>query len=210
MTNTGPLAAEAQAAAQAAAQAETPGVTTWVLDPAHTVIEFSAKHMMFTTVKGHFGTFRGAIRVDEAHPERSSVAVEIDATSLDTRTEMRDNHLRSEDFLHVEVHPTITFTSRRLELPASTPLRPGQAFKVVGDLTVRGTTREVVLDATFAGEGTGPFGTQIKAFAARTKLNRKDFGLAWNVALETGGWLVGDEITIEIEAQANPQGAPTP
>ena len=184
---------------------QTGGVTTWTLDPAHTVIEFSAKHMMFTTVKGRFGAFRGALRVDEQHPQRSSVEVEIEAPSLDTRTAMRDDHLRSADFLHVAEHPAITFQSTRLALPPGAPLRPGLAFKVVGDLTIRGTTREVVLDATFTGEGTGPSGTQIKAFAASTRIDRKDFGLTWNVALETGGWLVGDAIRIEIETQANPQ-----
>jgi polyisoprenoid-binding protein YceI len=186
-------------------QQETQGVTTWVLDPTHTLIEFSAKHMMFTTVKGQFGAFSGTIRVDEQHPQRSSVEVEIAATSLDTRTEMRDNHLRSEEFLHAEEHPKITFKSTRLELPAGAHARPGLEFKVVGDLTIRGTTREVVLDAEFTGEGKGPFGNQIKAFAARTRINRKDFGLNWNVALETGGWLVGDEIKIELETEANPQ-----
>jgi polyisoprenoid-binding protein YceI len=184
--------------------AETAGVTRWTLDPTHTLIEFSGKHMMFTTVKGRFGAFSGEIVVDEARPERSSVAVEIEAASLDTRTELRDNHLRSADFLHVEAFPAISFKSTGIELPAGAHVRPGLAFKVNGDLTVRGTTRPVVLDAEFTGEGTGPMGNRIKAFAAKTKINRKDFGLTWNVALETGGVLVGDEIKIEIETQANP------
>jgi len=205
MTSSSAVAPETQQETQQETLPEASGITTWVLDPAHTMIEFSGKHMMFTTVKGRFGTFSGTIHLDEQHPQRSSVEVEIDAASLDTRTEMRDNHLRSADFLHVEEHPQITFTSTRLELPAGAPVRPGLEFKVVGDLTIRGTTREVVLDAEFSGEGTGPFGNQIKAFTAKTKFNRKDFGLAWNVALETGGWLVGDEIKIEIESQANPK-----
>jgi polyisoprenoid-binding protein YceI len=197
MTSTNPLARETQQA--------TAGVTGWTLDPTHTLIEFSGKHMMFTTVKGQFGAFSGEITVDEEHPERSSVAVEIEAASLDTRTEMRDNHLRSADFLHVEAFPTITFKSTGIELPPGAHARPGLEFKVVGDLTIRGTTRPVVLDAAYTGEGTGPYGNQIKAFSAKTKINRKDFGLTWNVALETGGVLVGDEIKIEIETQANPQ-----
>ena len=196
MTTSSPIAQETQR--------ETAGVTRWTLDPTHTLIEFSGKHMMFTTVKGRFGAFSGEIAVDEAHPERSSVRVEIDAASLDTRTEMRDTHLRSADFLDVEAFPTITFESTGVDLPAGARARPGLQFRVNGDLTIRGTTRPVVLDAEFTGEGTGPFGNQIKAFAARTRVNRKDFGLTWNVALETGGVLVGDEIKIEIETQANP------
>jgi polyisoprenoid-binding protein YceI len=186
-------------------QQETAGVATWTLDPAHTLVEFSGKHMMFTTVKDRFGAFSGELSVDEAHPERSRVAVEIDAASLDTRTERRDTHLRSADFLHVEAFPTITFASTRIDLPAGARVRPGLAFKVAGDLTIRGTSRPVVLDAEFTGEGTGPMGNPIKAFAAKTKLNRKDFGLTWNVVLETGGVLVGDEIKIEVETQANPK-----
>jgi polyisoprenoid-binding protein YceI len=200
MTATNPTAMLAQET-----QAETAGVTRWTLDPTHTLIEFSGKHMMFTTVKGRFGAFSGEIVVDEARPERSSVAVEIDAASLDTRTELRDNHLRSADFLHVDAFPTLSFKSTGIELPAGARVRPGLEFKVNGELTVRGTTRPVVLDAEFTGEGTGPMGNRIKAFAAKTKLNRKDFGLTWNVALETGGVLVGDEIKIEIETQANPR-----
>ena len=196
MTSTSALARETQR--------ETAGVTRWTLDPTHTLIEFSGRHMMFTTVKGRFGAFSGEIEVDEAHPERSAVTVEIDAASLDTRTEQRDNHLRSADFLHAEAFPKITFKSTGVELPAGAHVRPGLAFTVNGDLTVRGTTRPVALDAEFTGEGSGPFGNQIKAFAARTRINRKDFGLTWNVALETGGVLVGDEIKIEIETQANP------
>jgi polyisoprenoid-binding protein YceI len=196
MTTSSPIAQQTQQ--------ETAGVTRWTLDPTHTLIEFSGKHMMFTTVKGRFGAFTGEITVDEAHPERSTVRVEIDAASLDTRTEMRDTHLRSADFLDVEAFPTIAFKSTGVDLPAGARVRPGLQFKVNGDLTIRGTTRPVVLDAEFTGEGTGPFGNQIKAFAARAKVNRKDFGLTWNVALETGGVLVGDEIKIEIETQANP------
>ena len=142
--------------------------------------------------------------VDEA-PRASSVAVEIEAASLDTRTEMRDNHLRSADFLHAEAFPTISFKSTGVELPAGAHVRPGLAFKVNGGPDRARDDPPVVLDAEFTGEGTGPMGNRIKAFAAKTKINRKDFGLTWNVALETGRVLVGDEIKIEIETQANPQ-----
>ena len=183
----------------------TQGVTTWQLDPAHTLVEFQGKHMMFTTVKGRFSEFSGTITVDEAAPERSTVDVTINAASLDTHTEMRDNHLRSADFLDVEHYPTITFKGTRVELPKGKQIEPGVEFKVIGDLTIRGTTRETVLNATWNGEGVGPYGNRISAFSAATKFNRKDFGLTWNVALEAGGWLVGDEIKIELEVQANPQ-----
>jgi polyisoprenoid-binding protein YceI len=180
-------------------------VTGLTFDPAHTLIEFSAKHMMFTTVKGQFGSFTGEVVLDGQHPERSRVEVEIDAASLDTRTPMRDDHLRSADFLHVEEHPTITFRSTRVELPPGAAVEPGLSFKVAGDLTIRGVTREVVLDATWAGEGVGPRGGKVSAFSASTRINRKDWGLTWNVALETGGVLVGDEIRIEIEAELTPR-----
>jgi polyisoprenoid-binding protein YceI len=152
--------------------------------------------MMFTTVKGHFGAVTGTIHLDEQDISRSSVEAEIDAASLDTRTEQRDTHLRSQDFLHVEQHPTITFKSTRVE-------RAGEdRFKVAGDLTIRGTTRSVVLDTTLNGRGKTPFGTTVASFEATTTINRKDFGLNWNVALEAGGFLVGDTIKIGIDTEA--------
>ncbi|MCL4508823.1 MAG: YceI family protein [Chloroflexi bacterium] len=171
-------------------------VTVWKLDPSHTLVEFSAKHMVFTTVKGRFSGFDGTIRIDESDITRSSVDVTIDATTIDTRTEQRDNHLRSQDFLHVEAHPHITFKSTRIERLADDHL------KVYGDLTIRGTTREVTLDTTINGRGKTPFGTTIIGFSAETSINRKDFGLNWNMALEAGGWLVGDTIKITIDAEA--------
>ena len=171
-------------------------VTVWQIDPAHTLVEFSAKHMMFTTVKGRFAGVKGTIRVDGQDVTRSSVEAEIDAATLDTRTTDRDNHLRSPDFLHVEQHPTITFRSTRVE-------RAGDdRVKVIGDLTIRGTTRQVTLDTTLNGQGKTPFGTTVAGFTAETSINRKDFGLNWNVALEAGGFLVGDTIKIQIEVEA--------
>ena len=183
------------------------GVSSWVLDTAHTLVEFSAKHMMFTTVKGRFGAFQGEIRFDDARPERSQLAVEIEAASLDTRNEQRDAHLRSADFLHAEEYPAVTFRSTRLVVPEGAALQPGLEFQVIGDLTIRGTTRPVTLNAIYHGQSTGPWGNQIRGFSASTRINRRDFDLTWNVALETGGWLVGDEIKIELEAQANPKPA---
>ena len=179
------------------------GVSTWTLDPAHTLVGFSAKHMMFTTVRGKFNEVKGTVTVDADHPDRSSVEVEVPAASLDTGVEQRDNHLRSADFLEVEKHPAITFRSRRVEGAAQ---REGERFKVVGDLSIRGTTREVVLDAVYEGEGKDPWGGTRAGFSATTKIDRRDFGLTWNQVLETGGILVGNEIRIEIEVQAVKQG----
>ncbi len=175
--------------------AQTGTRTIWQIDPAHTLVELSVKHMMFTTVKGRFTGVRGTI-VDVADdPTKSSVEAEIDAATVNTGEPQRDAHLRSPDFLDVEKYPTITFKSTRIE-------GTRERFKVVGDLTIRGTTREVVLDTTFNGTGKNPYGKTVAGFSAATEINRKDFGLTWNVALEAGGWLVGDGIKITIEVQA--------
>ncbi len=179
-----------------ATETETTQATTWQLDPAHTLVEFSAKHMMFTTVKGRFTGVSGTIIWDEANPSASSVEATIDAATIDTREAQRDGHLRSADFLDVENYPQITFTSKRI-----TPSGPNN-LHVVGDLTIHGTTREVVLNTTINGQGATPFGTHAAGFSAETVINRKDFGLTWNVALETGGFLVSDSIKISIEAEA--------
>ena len=173
--------------------------TVWKLDPSHSVVEFSAKHMMITTVRGQFGTVEGEIVVNEENPAQSSVAVEIDATGIDTRAEQRDTHLRSADFLDVENFPKITFRSTRIE---GRYREPGDRFKVIGDLTIRGTTREVTLDATYEGAGKDPWGGERVSFSADTKIDRRDFGLVWNVGLEAGGVLVGHDIKIHLEAQA--------
>ena len=171
-------------------------LTTWSIDPSHTLVEFSAKHMMFTTVKGRFTGVQGTIRTIADNPARSEVDVQIDATSLATGDPNRDGHLLSPDFLDVERYPTINFRSTRVE-----PAGPGR-LKVYGDLTIRDVTREVVLDAEVQGEGRTPFGTTVAGFSAQTQVNRKDWGLGWNVALETGGWLVGDTIKIALEVEA--------
>ncbi len=175
------------------------GVSTWSLDPAHTTVGFSAKHMMFTTVRGKFKDVKGTVVVDADSPDRSSVEVEIAAASIDTGVQQRDDHLRSADFLDVEKNPTITFRSKRVEGAAK---REGDRFKVFGDLTIHGTTREVVLDAEYEGEGKDPWGGTRAGFSASTKIDRRDWGLTWNAALETGGVLVSNELRIEIEAQA--------
>lgn len=173
--------------------------TTWNLDPTHSQVEFAVKHMMFTTVRGRFADVAGAVTLDAAAPERSSVEVTIGAASVDTSTADRDAHLRSADFFDVERHPTLTFRSRRVE---GVLAEPGDAFKVVGDLTIRGVTREVVLDARFEGTGTDPWGHARSGFSATTTVDRRDFGLTWNQALEAGGVLVGHEVRIELQVQA--------
>jgi polyisoprenoid-binding protein YceI len=176
-----------------------PQTTTWNIDAAHSLVEFSAKHMMITTVKGRFGDVKGTITIDEAHPDNSSAEVEFVASSLDTRSKERDQHLHSADFLDVEHFPTVSFKSRRVEGARATP---GSEFRVIGDLTIRDVTREVTLDATFEGEGKDPWGGTRVSFSATTKIDRRNFGLTWNAALEAGGVLVSNEIKIEIEAQA--------
>jgi polyisoprenoid-binding protein YceI len=170
--------------------------TVWQIDPKHTLVEFAVSYLAFTTVKGSFDGVSGTIRADDPDPARSSVDVEIDAASLATREGRRDSHLRSSDFLDVERYPTITFTSTRAEI-----LGPNR-WRVHGDLTIRGTTRPVVLETELKGRGRNPEGLEVVGLAARTEINRRDFGLVWNQALETGGVLVGDTVTIQLEVQA--------
>ena len=171
--------------------------TTWQIDPKHSVVEFAVKHMMFSTVKGRFSDVGGTIVYDEHDPARSKVEVEIDAASIDTREPQRDEHLRSADFFEVEKYPTITFRSTRVEPLSSDRMR------VVGDLTMHGVTREVALEASFLGSGTNPWGQRVAGFSATGELNRKDFGLNWNAALEAGGVLVGEKIRINLEVEAS-------
>ncbi len=174
-------------------------IATWQIDAGHSLIEFAVKHMMFTTTKGRFGRFSGSVVYDEANVAASTVAVEIDAASIDTRDEKRDGHLRSADFFDSENYPAITFTSRRVE-PAG-----DDTFRVAGDLTIRGVTRPSTLDVELTGRGTSPWGQEVIGFSATTKFKRSEFGLEWNAALETGGVLVGDEVKIALEIEATKQ-----
>jgi polyisoprenoid-binding protein YceI len=169
--------------------------SVWTIDPAHTLVEFSARHMMVSTVKGRFTDVQGKITDIGDDPSRSSVDIQIAAISINTADPRRDGHLASADFLDAEHFPTITFKSRRVD-------GSGAEFKLIGDLTIRDQTREVSLDVTFNGIGTSPYGQTVAGFSAATKLNRKDFGLNWNVGLEAGGVLVGDQLKIEIELEA--------
>jgi len=172
------------------------GAPTLTVDPAHSLVEFAVKHMMITTVKGRLSDVTGAITLDEADPARSSVVVELAAASIDTRVEQRDQHLRSADFLDAENHPVIRFASRRIEGDVQ------GSFRIAGDLTIRGVTREVTLDAAYEGTGRDPWGNEKFSYSATAKIDRRDFGLTWNAALETGGVLVGNDVKISIELQA--------
>ena len=173
--------------------------TTWQIDPTHSAVEFAVKHMMFTTVRGRFKEFKGTIEADETNPDRSTVEVEIAAASIDTGTPDRDAHLRSADFLDVENHPTITFRSRRIEGAMKVE---GDKFKVVGDLTIRGKKIEVTLESVYLGTGKDPWGNIKGAAEASTKIDRREWGLTWNQALETGGILVANDVRIEVQVQA--------
>jgi polyisoprenoid-binding protein YceI len=167
----------------------------WQIDQAHSEIQFSAKHLMISTVRGRFNSYTGTIEADEQNPTAATVNVQIDASSLVTGDEKRDGHLRSPDFLDAEQFPYITFKSTRIEQVDATH------GKLIGDLTIRDITKEVVLNFEYAGQAKTPWGTTSAGFNATTKINRKDWNLNWNVALETGGWLVGDQITISIELE---------
>ncbi len=173
--------------------------TTWALDPTHSLLEFSVKHLMITTVKGHFGAATGTLTIDPTRPAQSHVDVTIDVASIDTRTEQRDQHLRSPDFFDVEKFPSITFKSTRI---AGAFVSAGDAFQIVGALTIKGVTREVVLEAAFDGTIRDPWGGDRVSFTAHTKIDRRDFGLTWNQALEAGGVVVGTEVKIALEVQA--------
>lgn len=172
--------------------------TVWALDPAHTQIEFAVKHMMFTTVRGRFSSFEGEVRLDEARPDDSSVEVTIEVESIDTGVAQRDAHLRSGDFFDVATFPQMRFRSTRVDgsLADDSPLT------VTGELTIRDVTREIVLEGTYDGTGTDPWGGTRSGFTAHAVIDRRDFGLTWNQALEAGGVLVGNDVKISLQVQA--------
>ena len=168
---------------------------TYDIDASHSGIHFSVRHMMIAKVRGSFASFSGRITLDESDLSKSSFSATIDASSIDTKEPKRDGHLKSADFFDTEKYPTITFASRRAEAK-------GSDLRVVGDLTMHGITREVTLDLERLGSGKDPWGNARQGFAARGSVNRTDFGLNWNTALETGGVLVGEKVEIEIEVSA--------
>lgn len=171
--------------------------TTYNIDKAHSEVTFQVRHLL-TKVRGRFSDFDGTIEYDEEHPENSKVNVRIQAASIDTSEKDRDTHLRSGDFFDVQTHPTLTFTSRRITRKGTL------GFDLTGDLTIHGVTRPVTFDVNFLGKAKDPWGNERIAFEAETTINRKDYGLNWNAALETGGFLVGDEVKISLSVQAVP------
>jgi polyisoprenoid-binding protein YceI len=171
---------------------------TWNLDPTHSSITFTVRHMVVAKVHGRFARFEGTVSLPEGGElSGASTSVSIDAASIDTQVEARDNHLRSPDFFDVQAFPRITFQSKRV-----LPQGGKGALRIVGDLTLHGITREVELEAEYLGKMTDPFGTERVAFSASGRLERKDFGLTWNQALEAGGVLVGERVDLTLEVQA--------
>lgn len=171
-----------------------PEAGTYEIDPSHSVVEFVVRHLGLAKVRGRFNAFEGVVRIG-ADPTESRVDVTVDAASIDTRDEKRDAHLRSADFLDVESHPTLEFSSRQVH-------RRGEGWTLEGDLTVRGVTRPVTLDLDFEGAVRDPWGQVRIGCSATTEVNREDFGLTWNQALEAGGWLVGRQVRIELSMEA--------
>jgi polyisoprenoid-binding protein YceI len=169
--------------------------TRWQLDPAHSTVEFGVRHLMISTVKGRFGDIAGEVTINPDNPADATAEVTIQTASIDTRQEQRDAHLRSADFFDADKWPTITFRGNRVEGNTDSE------FKLFGDLTIRGVTRPVVLQVTKEGEGSDPWGGVRAAFSATGRIDRRDYGLTWNQALETGGFVVGDEIKISVDAE---------
>ena len=171
--------------------------TTYIIDKAHSEVTFQVRHLL-SKVRGRFSDFNGTIEYDEENPERSLVNVDVQAASIDTTERDRDAHLRSADFFDAEKIPTLTFRSTGVQR------NDDGTFAVAGDLTIHGVTRSVSFEASLLGSAKDPWGNERIAFEAETTINRKDFGLTWNAALETGGFLVGDEVTISVSVQAVP------
>ena len=168
---------------------------SWQIDPAHSLIQFSITHMMISKVRGTFENFSGTFEIDENNPENTSIFVEIESDSINTRQTQRDNHLRSEDFFNVTEYPKLVFTSTSVDLS-------GKSEAILyGDLTIKDITRPVSLQVVYNGLSKSPWGTESAGFSAETKINRKDWALIWNQSLETGGILVGDELTVSIELE---------
>lgn len=171
------------------------GTRTYAIDQAHSQVGFSVKHMMFSTVRGEFTSFKGTVVVDYDNPANSTVDVTIEAASVTTRDEKRDGHLRSGDFFDAEKFPTLTFKSTLVDFKSPND------FTVIGDLTIRGVTRQVKIESEQTGHGVNPWGMDVAGFEGKTKINRKDYGLNWNTPLESGGVLLGDEVKITLELE---------
>ena len=172
-----------------------PATQAYSIDPAHTTAEFVVRHMMISKVRGRFAALKGGLELPADGNVPTAVQVTVDASSIDTREQQRDAHLRSADFFDVERFPDLSFVSSRITGDEN-------AFKIEGTLTIHGVSREITLDADFQGRATDPWGNRRIGYEAHTTISRKDFGLAWNQALETGGLLVGDEVRIELNVEA--------
>ena len=171
---------------------------SWQIDTAHSHIEFKVRHMMVSWSRGQFDNFSGTINIDEQNPENTTVDIQIDAASINTRQPDRDAHLRSPDFFDAPTYPYITFKSKKVQQTSA------NTAKLVGDLTIRGITKEVTLDVTYEGTHKSPFGPFLAAgFNAQTVISRKEWGLNWNSLVEGGGVLVGDDVHISIELELN-------
>jgi polyisoprenoid-binding protein YceI len=175
--------------------------TTWNIDPSHSAIHFSVRHMVVSKTRGRFSKFSGQLVFDPADVSKGSVEVTIEPGSVDSADAQRDGHLRSADFFDVEKHPTAAFKSTRVEDLG------GGKLRITGNLTVRGVTRPVVLDAVNEGTGKDPWGGERAGFSGTTSIDRRDFGLQWNKTLETGGVLVGDKVELTLEVEAVKQAA---
>lgn len=174
--------------------AQTVSAATYQVDPVHSQIEFTVDHLVVFKVNGSFNEYQGEIEAEPANKTLKAAKAEIKVASIDTREAKRDGHLRGADFFDADKHPLMTFTSKRVE-------GAGDNITVIGDLSIRGTTKEVALKGSFRGENTDPWGNVRAGFAASTVINRRDFGLSWNKALESGGFVVGDNVTIKLEIQ---------
>jgi polyisoprenoid-binding protein YceI len=170
--------------------------SNWNLDIVHSGINFSVRHMVVSKVRGRFAKFAGNVALDEGDLTRSTVEATIDASSIDTGTAQRDEHLRSADFFDVEHFPQIRFRSTGIEKLGA------ERYRLTGQLTIRDVSREIALDVEYGGRGKDPWGNERVGFTAKASLDRKDFGLKWNQALETGGVLVSDRVELELELQA--------
>jgi polyisoprenoid-binding protein YceI len=176
-------------------QTATTPARAYAIDKAHSEVTFQVRHLV-TKVRGRFSDFSGSVQFDEERPERSTVTLTIDAATVDTNNADRDQHLRSDDFFAVQNYPTISFRSSHV-------VRTGaDAYDVTGTVTIRGVAREITLPVTYLGTATDPWGNARAGFETELTTNRKDFGLTWNAALETGGFLVGDDVRISVSIQA--------
>ena len=174
---------------------EVPATGTWQIDPSHSAVAFTVRHLTVAKVRGRFGVFAGTLHIADA-PQESWAEVSIDAASINTSEDKRDAHLRSPDFLDVERFSALTFRSSGVEIVSP------RSFRLAGDLTIRDATRPIVLDVDYDGSTVDPWGNTRAVFTAKTEINREDFGLTWNQVLESGGLLVGKQVKIELEVSA--------